>query len=70
MKIFMLLPGSRAVRSGLPCCMLFLSSELGRRPLPLSFILGWLNHGPLYLADYILCHRRASIQYLLKKYYC
>ena len=65
MKIFMPLPGSRTSR----CHCFFLSSELGRLPMPLSFILGWQSQGPLYVAVYILCHRRASIQYLLRKYY-
>src|SRR6266446_2067427 len=45
------------------------SSEPGRCPRPLSSILGWQNHGPLYLANNILCHWRASIQHLVKKYY-
>src|SRR5436190_1108228 len=56
----------------LRCHVFFLSSkssEPGRCPRPLSSILGWLNHGPLYLANNILCHWRASIQHLVKKYY-
>src|SRR5262249_52235880 len=51
------------------CHCFILSAKPGRRPFPLSFILGQLNHGHLYLADNILCHWRASIQYFVRKYY-
>jgi hypothetical protein len=51
------------------CHWFFLSSKPGRLPRLLSSILRWLNHRHLYIADNILCHRRASIQHLVKKYY-
>ena len=61
MKIFMPLPGSRA--SGVIAFSSFPNLE-GFHCLFVYF--GLAEPRDLYIADNILCHKRASIQYLLK----